>query len=180
MWVDPSARCAPAGYLPLLDQDRLAMLASPETRELIRTQRMDYTINTGEQVFELFPLEYGKGRIRVTVTCGGSCEEDLREDYASLGIKALRKRWKDFLKEQFRAQAAPRLEFSSPLDLAKPFHVMAEVPDARIGQFDEATATITLQPDNLFERLPGLLRGVESEEEGSSASHADGSPPDGR
>ena len=142
------------------------MLASPETRELIRTQRMDYKTNTGEQVFELFPLEYGKGRIRVTVTCGGSCEEDLREDYASLGIKALRKHWKDYLKDQFHAQASPRLEFSSPLDLAKPFRVTAEVPDARIGQFDEATATITLQPDSLFQRLPGLFRGVEPERRG--------------
>ena len=85
------------------------MLASPETRELIRTQRMDYKANTGEQVFELYPMEYGKGRIHVTVTCGGSCEEDLREDYASLGIKALRKRWKDYLKDQFHTQASPRL-----------------------------------------------------------------------
>ena len=42
MWIDPSARCAPAGYLPLTDQDRWAMLASPETRELIHTPRMDY------------------------------------------------------------------------------------------------------------------------------------------
>ena len=176
----PLGTLRPAGYLPLVDQDRLAMLASPETRELIRTQRMDYKINTGEQVFELFPLEYGKGRIRVTVTCGGSCEEDLREDYASLGIKALRKRWKDYLKDQFRAQASPRLEFTSPLDLAKPFRVTAEVPDARIGQFEEATATITLQPDSLFQRLPGLFRGVESDEEESSAGHASGSPPDER
>jgi len=177
MWIDPSARCAPAGYLPLLDQDRWAMLASPETRELIRTQRMDYRANTGEQVFDLFPLEYGKGRVRVTVTCGGSCEEELREDYASLGIKALRKHWKEFLKEQFHVQAAPRLEFNSPLDLAKPFHVTAEVPDARIGQFDEAAATISLQPDGLFERLPGLLRGVESEDTESAADHAGGSLP---
>ena len=170
----------PAGYLPLLDQDRWAMLAGPETRELIHTQRMDYKANTGEQVFELYPLEYGKGRIHVTVACGGSCEEDLREDYASLGIKALRKHWKDYLKDQFHAQASPRLEFSSPLDLAKPFRVTAEVPDARIGQFDEATATITLQPDGLFQRLPGLFRGVEPDEDESSASHAGGSPPDER
>jgi transglutaminase-like putative cysteine protease len=180
MWIDPSARCAPVGSLPLMDQDRLAMLASPETRDLIRTQKMDYRINTGEQVFDLFPLEYGRGAIHITITCGGSCEEELREDYASLGIKALRKRWKDFFKEQFHTQASPRLEFSSPLDLAKPFRVTAEVSDARIGQFDEATATITLQPDNLFERLPALLRGVEPDDESSSVSHVDGSPPEGR
>jgi tetratricopeptide (TPR) repeat protein len=184
MWIDPSARCAPAGYLPLVDQDRWAMLAAAETRELIHTGRMDYKANTGEQVFELYPTEYGKGRIRVTVACGGSCEEDLREDYATLGIRALRKRWKDYLKDQFRAQASPRLEFSPPLDLTKPFHVTAEVPDARIGQFDATrstgcpAATITLQPGGLFQRLPGLLRGVEPEEDDGSAGH--GSPSDER
>jgi len=180
MWIDPSARCAAAGYLPLLDQDRWAMLVSPETRELIRTERMDYKINTGEQVIELYPLEYGRGRIHVTVTCGGSCEEDLREDYATLGIKALRKKWKDYLKDQFHTQAAPRLEFSSPLDLAKPFRVTAEVPDARIGQFDEATATISIQPEALFQRLPDLFRGEQAEEDDSSAGHAGGSQSDGR
>ncbi len=178
-WIDPSARCAPAGWLPLVDQDRWAMLVSPETRELIHTARMDYKLNTGEQVIELYPMEYGRGRIHVTVTCGGSCEEDLREDYATLGIKALRKKWKDYLKDQFRAQTSPRLEFSSPLDLAKPFHATAEVPDARIGQFDEATATVTLQPEGLFQRLPGLFRGEQAEEDGSAA-HAGGPPSDER
>ncbi len=72
------------------------------------------------------------------------------------------------------------MEFTSPLDLAKPFRVTAEVPDARIGQFEEATATITLQPDGLFQRLPGLFRGVEPEQEESSAGHAGGSQPDER
>ena len=179
MWIDPSARCAPAGYLPLTDQDRWAMLVSPETHELIHTPSSDYKSNTSEQVFELFPLEYGRGRIHVTCTCGGSCEEDLREDYASLGIKALRKNWKDMLKDQFHVQASPRLEFTSPLDLAKPFRVTAEVLDAGIGEFDETTATITLQPDSLFQRLPGLFRGVEPEDEDGS-DHPGGSQGDER
>ncbi len=180
LWIDPSARCAPAGYLPLLDQNRWAMLASPETRELVHTAQMDYKLNTGEQIIDLYPTEYGRGRIHVTVTCGGSCEEDLREDYASLGIKALRKKWKDYLKDQFHAQTSPRLEFSPPLDLTKPFRVTAEVPDARIGQFDEAAATISLRPEGLFQRLPGLFRGEQAEEDDGSAGRAGGSQSDER
>jgi hypothetical protein len=168
MWIDPSARCAPAGYLPLVAQDRLALLAVPQTRELIHTARMDYHINTGEQVFDLYPAEYGRGRVRVAVSASGTIEEDLREDYASLGMKALRKRWKEYLKDQFHAQLSPRLEFSSPLDLAKPFRVTAEIADARIGEFEDAAATITLQPDGLFQRLPDLFRGVEPDEDDSS------------
>jgi hypothetical protein len=180
MWIDPSARCAPAGCLPLPDQDRWAMLATTETVQLVRTQRMDYKTNTGEQVFDLYPTEYGKGRVRVTVACSGSCEEDLREDYASLGIKALRRKWRDYLKDQFRTSASPRLEYGSPLDLAKPFRVTAEVPDARIGQFDEAAATIALQPDGLFQRLPGLFRGAELEDDDSSANRTGGAAPEER
>ncbi len=157
----------PAGWLPLLDQDRLALLASPETRELVHTQRMEYKDNTGEQVFDLYPLEYGRGRVRVTVSCGGSCAEDLREQYASSGAKSLRKQWKEYLKDQFRIHAAPRLEYTPPLDLDKPFHVIIESPDAQIGRFAETTATISLQPDGLFQRLPGLFRGVEVDEDDS-------------
>src|SRR5208283_5388287 len=48
----------------------------------------------------------------------------------------------------------------------------------RIGQFDEATATISLQPEGLFQRLPGLFRGEQAEEEDSSASHPAASPAD--
>ena len=180
MWIDPSARCAPAGWLPLVDQGRWAMLAAPETSGLIHTPSMDYALNTSEQVIELYPSEQGRGRVRVTVTCGGSCEEDLREDYATLGIKALRKRWKEHLKEQFHAQASPRLEFSSPLDLAKPFRVTAEAPDAKVGQFDEAAATVSLQPDGLFQRLPGLFRGEQAEEDDNSGGRDGGAPSDER
>ena len=131
---------------------------------------MDYKINTGDQVIEMFPADNGKGRVRVTVSCSGSYAEDLREDYASLGIKALRKRWKDYLKDQFRSHASPRLEYSPPLDLTKPFRVTAEVADARIGQFEDSTATITLQPDPLFQRLPDLFRGIVSDDEDSADS----------
>ncbi len=49
---------------------------SPHPRPaLVHTPRMDYKTNTGEQVFELYPMEYGKGRIRATVACGGSCRK---------------------------------------------------------------------------------------------------------
>lgn len=165
IWIDPSARTAPAGWLPLTDQDRWALLAGRETQGLVRTATMDYKDNVGEQVLELFPTNSGKGRARITVSSSGSYAEDLREDYASLGIKALRKRWKDYFKDQFHSHASPRLEYSPPLDLTKPFHVTAEVSDARIGQFDETSATITLQPDALFQRLPDLFRGVVSDDE---------------
>ncbi len=172
LWIDPSARCAPAGWLPLVDQDRLALLASRKTQDLVHTASMDYKINTGDQMIEMFPAENGKGRVRVTVSCSGSYAEDLREDYASLGIKALRKRWKDYLKEQFRSHSSPRLEYSPPLDLTKPFHVVAEATDARIGHFDESSATLTFQPDPLFQRLPDLFRGIVSDDDDGTDSES--------
>ena len=105
LWIDPSARCAPAGWLPLVDQNRWALLAGRETQGLVHTPTMDYKDNVGEQVLELFPTDSGKGRARVSVSSSGSYAEDLREDYATLGIKALRKRWKDYFKEQFHSRA---------------------------------------------------------------------------
>ncbi len=50
---------------------------------------MDYKINVGDQVIEMFPSENGKGRVRRHGLMQRSpYAEDLREDYASLGIKA--------------------------------------------------------------------------------------------
>jgi hypothetical protein len=176
LWIDPSARCAPAGWLPLADQDRLALLASRETKDLVHTASMDYKDNRGDQVIEMFPSESGKGRVRVIVSCDGSYAEDLREDYATLGIKALRKRWKDYLKEQFHSHSSPRLEYSPPLDLTKPFRVTAEATDARIGQFEESSATLTLQPDPLFQRLPDLFRGIVPDDDDGDSERSTASP----
>ena len=180
IWIDPSARCAPAGWLPLVDQDRWALLASRDTKQLVHTATLDYKENVGNQLIEMFPADNGKGRVRVTVNCSGSYAEDLREDYASLGIKALRKRWKDYLKEQFHSHASPRLEYSPPLDLTKPFHVTAEAADARIGQFEESAATITLQPSPLFQQLPDWFRGIEPDDDDADSDHAAASSPDER
>jgi transglutaminase-like putative cysteine protease/tetratricopeptide (TPR) repeat protein len=180
MWIDPSARCAPAGWLPLTDQDRWALVTSRQTEGLVRTATMDYKENRSEQIVELFPTDNGKGRARVSVSPGGSCAEDLREDYASLGIKALRKRWKDYFKEQYHSHSSPRLDYSPPLDLTRPFHASAEVADARIGQFDEATATITLQPSGLFDRLPDLMRGIVSDDDDADGERTIASPLDER
>jgi tetratricopeptide (TPR) repeat protein len=176
LWIDPSARCAPAGWIPLVDQDRLALLASRETKDLVHTATMDYKDNTGDQVIEMFPSDNGRGRVRITVSCSGSYAEDLREDYASLGIKAIRKRWKDYLKEQFHSHSSPRLEYSPPLDLTKPFHVVAEATDARIGQFEESSAMLTLQPDPLFQRLPDFFRGIVTEEDDGDSDRTTASP----
>ncbi len=180
MWIDPSAQCAPAGWLPLTDQNRWALLAGHGTQWLVRTATMDYKDNASEQVIELFPTDNGKGRVRLAVSFSGSCADDAREDYASLGIKALRKKWKDYFKEQFHSRTSPRLEYSPPLDLTKPFHATAEVGDARIGQFDEAAATITIQPDALFQRLPELLRGIVTEDDDADGERTTASPLDER
>jgi hypothetical protein len=165
MWIDPSARCVPAGRLPLVDQGRWAMVANPETRQLVRTPRMDYRQNFSSETFEVFLAEGGKARVRATVAGSGPCDEDMREQYASQSTKNLRKVWRDFFKEQYRTQSLARLEYSSPLDLSKPFRVVAEATDARIGQFQDAEATVSIQPDTLFDRLPGLFRGEESDKE---------------
>jgi transglutaminase-like putative cysteine protease len=179
-WIDPSSRCTPAGRLPLGDQDRWAMVASPQTRALRRTPRMDYRQNTSSETVDVFLAESGKARVCVTVGTGSSCDEDMREEYASESTNELRKTWRGFFKEQYRTRSLARLEFSPPLDLSKPLQVVAEVADARVGQFQDNAATVAIHPDLLFDRLPGLFRGEESDKEeddhGARTSQLPGSP----
>jgi hypothetical protein len=163
-WIDPSARCVPAGQLPLGDQNRWALLAAPETRGLLRTPKLDYRQNTSKESIEILLSESGKARVRATVTGSGPFEADIREDYASRSVKDLRKVWREFFKQHYRTQALVRLEYPSPLDLAKPFRVLAEAADARLGRFHDAEATVSIQPDPLFDQLPGLFRGEEEAE----------------
>ena len=176
LWVDPSARCAVAGQLPLNDQGRWSLLADPATRDLVRTPFMDYRRNTSTETFDIFLTEHGKARVRVTATATGSCDDDLRENYASTSVKELRKAWRDFFKEQYHTQTLARLEYVAPLDLTKPFHVTAEVSDARLGQFQDTEGTVSLLPDPLFDRLPELFKGVEPDKD-DDAGKADAAQP---
>ena len=181
LWIDPSARCAPAGYLPLMDQDRWAMLASPETRELIRTAADGLQDQHGRAGFRAVS--------RWSTARAASTSRSLAAGRARKTFAKTTPRWASRpcgstgkTTSRTSSTRRPRRAWNTapPLDLAKPFRVTAEVPDAQIGQFDEATATISLQPDGLFQRLPGLFRGVEADEDDSSASHAGGSPSDER
>ena len=152
LWIDPSARARAAGWLPLMDQDRLALWPAARTQGLVHTATMDYKDNASEQVVELFPTDNGKGRARVTVSPGGSCAEDLREDYASLGIKALRKRWKDYFKDQFHSRSSPRLDYSPPLDLTKPFAPVPKWPTRGSGSSTRRPPRSPSSPTRFSER----------------------------
>ena len=160
LWIDPTARCTLPGQLPISDQSRWAMVIDPKTEALIHTAKTDYRKNYSKEVFELFPNERGQGRLHVTITGSGTCDEDNREQYASDTPKNIRKVWRDFLKDQYHTQTLGQIEYLAPLDLTKPFHVLVDIPDARLGQFEESKATVTLQPDLLFNRLPGVVRGL--------------------
>jgi hypothetical protein len=178
LWVDPTARCVPAGQLPLGDQGRWAMLADRQTRALVRTPKMDYRQNTSREVHEIFLTEEKKTRVRVTVSGTGSCDDDLREDYAGQNAKELRKAWREFFKGKYHAHTLAKLEYARPLDLSKPFHVVAEVSDARAAKYNSQDIALALRPDPLFERLPGLFKGLDSEaeeEDGPRVSETDGS-----
>jgi len=79
LWIDPTARCTPPGQLPISDQSRWSMVIDPKTEALIRTAKSDYRKNFSKEVFELFPNERGQGRLHVTITGSGTCDEDTRD-----------------------------------------------------------------------------------------------------
>jgi hypothetical protein len=172
LWIDTTARCTLPGQLPLTDQARWAMVVDPKTDTLIHTARNDYRENTSKEVFELRPTDRGHGKVRIIITGSGASDEDTREQYATDTPKNIRKVWRNFLKDQFHTTTLGQIEYLAPLDLTKPFHVVVETPDAKLGEFDGNRATITLQPDLLFDRLPGIVRGVPEEDK-----EGDGSPP---
>ena len=178
LWIDPSSRCTPAGQLPLTDQSRWAMVAQPQTRELVRTPRFDYRQNTSHEDIEIFLSEFGRSRVCVSAGATGSCEEDLRENYASQSVKELRKAWREFFKDDYHTQSLAKLEYSAPLELSKPFRVAAETGDARIGQYQDTDATISLVPEPLFDRLPGWFKGLDTDADGDDG-HRTGQPEPG-
>jgi hypothetical protein len=163
VWIDPTDRFARAGELPIEDQGRLALIASPSATALTRTPEGGAAENRAEKTREIFLAEIGPARAVETVVYSGDTERSVRALYASEESETLRQSLADYVKKTFRAKDLAAFERSDPYDLSHPFRVRMEAREASRGYTDERTAAVAIAPSTLVESLPAELTPDEPE-----------------
>ncbi|HEX4966181.1 MAG TPA: DUF3857 domain-containing protein [Thermoanaerobaculia bacterium] len=167
LWIDPTDPFSRAGELPLADQGRLALIASPTATGLTRTPETASADNREVDVREFVLADLGPARIVETDEYFGAPERAMRAFYAQQDDTSLKGAVKEYASSYFLAEDVTALEHSKTTDLTVPLHMRIELKNARRGYTDLRNAVVGLTPATLLARLPTELVG--SSEEPASA-----------
>ena len=165
IWIDPTDRYARAGELPVGDQGRLALIASPAADRLVRTPDATAADNRLLSTREFFLADRGPARVVETSESWGEIERNLRGWYATQDEKTVHEELAEGVQKRFLAAKLGKVDHSDPADLAGPFRVRLEAEEARRGFTDMQTAVAAVFPVAALWGLPDELSEPESETE---------------
>jgi tetratricopeptide (TPR) repeat protein len=172
LWIDPTDPYARAGELPLADQGRLALIATPTATGLTRSPESTSADNREVETREFLLADLGPSRIVETTDFFGAPERALRAFYAQQADDAIKKALKEYATSYYLAEDVASLEHSKPTDLTVPLHMRLELKNARRGFTDARNAAVGINPAALLARLPADLV--------SGGNAKDGTPPEPR
>ncbi|HSS51333.1 MAG TPA: DUF3857 domain-containing protein [Thermoanaerobaculia bacterium] len=168
LWIDPTDPYARAGELPLADEGRLALIASPTATGLTRTPESTSADNREVETREFLLADLGASRIVETTDFFGAPERALRAFYSQQADDAIKKALKDYATSYYLAEDVASLEHSKPADLTVPLHMRMEIRNARRGFTDARNAAVGINPASLLTRLPADLVKGAGEKDGAS------------
>lgn len=157
LWIDPTDPYARAGELPLADEGRLALIASPTATGLTRTPESTSADNREVETREFLLADLGPSRIVETTELFGAPERALRAFYSQEADDAIRKALKEYATTFYLAEDIASLEHSKAADLTVPLHMRMELKNARRGFTDARNAAVGVNPASLLGRLPADL-----------------------
>lgn len=158
LWVDPTDEYARAGELPMMDQNRMALIAKPDTKSLTATPAYDSSANRIVETRTFVIPEEGKATVTETTEAQGADESAIRRYYVSADRKKYREQMEDYAKATYAAKELKKLEAGDPHDLTKPFTLTLEVSEAQRGLSADGEAAVAIFPSAFAETLPWALR----------------------
>jgi tetratricopeptide (TPR) repeat protein len=178
LWIDPTDPYARAGELPVDDQGRWALIASPTATGLVRTPESGPADNREQQLKEFYLADLGPARVVETIRYWGATERALRAYYAAEDKTALRASLAQYMQVAYRADALTAFESSPPGDLSQPFRLRLEAASAARGSTEIADAAVAVFPRDLFSSLPEELT-ADDDDAGSAAGGTKGGAKNG-
>jgi tetratricopeptide (TPR) repeat protein len=157
LWIDPTDPYARMGELPVMDQGRLSLIASPTAAGLTRLPEATTAGNHKTETREIFLAEMGPARVVETTEYRGTTERQMRALFASKPREELRRMYAGHAETVYLAKELSSFEISPPDQLTQPLRVKLEMQQAGRGITDVAEAAVALMPAALLLPLPAEL-----------------------
>ena len=157
LWIDATDPYSPLGELPAGDEGRWALVASPNTANLIRTPAPKPEDNHTHEVREIFLAPLGAARVVETSELRGQPAWEIRAGWARSEPEEIRQGLEEYMSETYGATKLTRLEHTPPEDTTRPLRIELEAEGATHGSTDLQQALVVLSFSPLFDRLPAAF-----------------------
>jgi len=164
IWIDPTDPFARPGELPTGDQGRMALIAAPSTRELVRTPTARSKENRVVEVRRFHLSDYGEARVVESSTYHGAPERWMRQQIAYVDDESRRENYVDYVGAAYLADELTRFEERAATDLSEPLSIEIEIAKAGRGVTDLEEAVVAVLPSRLFHYLPEELSQADAPE----------------
>ena len=141
LWIDPTAGFSRPGQIPFQDQGRLALIAMPDTTELVRLP--EATASTVE-TRDVYVAEEGFGRVVETTEVFGSDEIGYRSTYATYDENEVRQMFEAYAEATYGAGGIRNVEYADSLEFSAPFRMSFEAVDAELVETVSGAATVVI------------------------------------
>lgn len=131
LWIDPTAQFSRAGQLPTSDQGRLALVAKPDTTDLVRTPEMSSRIVIRQEVRL---AEQGSGTVVRSSEYFGAQELEVRAAQSGVDEAGLAESLADAAAVLYGAGEVRDVHKTDSKDFSSPFRVSFEAVDAALAQ----------------------------------------------
>ena len=173
LWIDATDKYARLGQLPMGDQGRLALIASPETTALVKTPEAGSKDNVLLEFRELTLSENGPAAVSERNQPLGVFESRFRSYYADKPDKDTRDNLTGYIKNQYIAEKLTSVERTDPADLSRQFELTLACEKAKRGYTGLDSAQAAIRLDGLFSHLPNELKKKDDSEENAKKDDKD-------
>lgn len=157
MWIDPTSPFARAGDLPIMDQDRLALVIDDEVEGLTRTPAGRAEDNTYEEVRTVYLADHGKPRVVEVSLPKGALEQDMRSSFDGTKDDA-RKGLEKYVESTYGSKELADFDLSPSRNLEMPFRLQVEAKEANVGDTGLMDAFVRMDETPLFSYLPDAVK----------------------
>ena len=158
LWIDPTSEYAPVGRLPIVDQDRWALVIDESSKHLTKTPRRSSKENSVSYDISIQLNTNGKNTISVSTEFKGEFAQQARSVFATLQEEQL----KQFLltrgAQMFAAKKLASYQAKRLKEIGKPFQLIAHYEESDLMALRGAYGECVLNPSFLLSNLPETLR----------------------
>jgi len=146
LWIDPAARHARAGQLPMADQNRQALIIAKDTKDLIKTPLASAKENLTRRTLNVHMAQDGPARILETTEIRGTEEISWRSHYSSADPQQTKEALKRHVVQTYNAKDLGTYHLSGTEDFSRPFDLAIEATDASIATTASKEAIVSMNP----------------------------------